>query len=214
MNISKFFWNKRAKGYDQQVNKTFAHAYSETIRLSKEHLQSDDVVLDFACGTGLTTLELSKSVKKLYAIDMADKMIEIAKSKADAEQIKNIEFKTTDIFDESLEDKKFDVILAHNILYFLKNFDEVMNRINALLKFDGVFISATDCLGEKKSLKITIMTWLSKLGIIPYMRCFSVSSLKKEIQKRGFEIQSSQNLNDKPIPPNYYIVAIKTYSNE
>jgi len=81
MSKAKYFWNRMAKSYDKQVEKKYKQAYSDTIALSKKYLRSDFSVLDLACGTGLTTIELAKSVKKTDAIDISAKMIEIARLK-------------------------------------------------------------------------------------------------------------------------------------
>jgi len=70
-----------------------------------------------------------------------------------------------------------------------------------------VFISVTDCLGEKISLKNMILSILSMIGFMPYMKFYSIQALERDIKHKGFEIITSQNLNDDP--PNYFIVAQK-----
>ncbi len=207
MNNSKTFWNRMAKSYDKQVDKKYGRAYADTITLSKDHLQSDFRVLDFACGTALTTIELSRSVEEIQAIDISKQMIKIAKTKALNEQALNIDFSVCDIFDKKFDHERFDAILAFNILCYFKDHEAVLNRIQKLLKPSGIFLSATDCLGQEKSILITFMIWLSKLGIMPVMNRLTMKSLKNNIQQSGFKILNEQNLYNSP--PNYFIAAKK-----
>ena len=197
--------------YDLQVSSKYSETYRKTVIITKKYLKTSDIVLDYACGTGITTIELSESVEKIHAIDISEKMISIAKSKSEKKGISNIKFDVTDIYDEKLEKSSFDVIIAFNILYFIKDVGNVMNRINELLKPNGIFISSTDCLGERKTFLTLIQFLSSKVGAIPYMRKFTVDELKGIIEEYNFLIIESQNLYD--YPPNYYIVAKKAILN-
>lgn len=207
MKNAKSFWDKMSSKYDCQVNSKYSDTYAKTINITKKYLNDTDVVLDYGCGTGLTTIELHENVKKIHAIDISGNMISIAKSKSKKKGISNIHFDVIDIFDEKLEESSFDVIMAFNILYFIEDIDKVMNRINELLKPNGTFISATDCLGEKKTVMILLQSLLSKIRVIPYMRKFKISELERIVEGSNFSIIETQNLYS--TPPNYYIVARK-----
>ena len=74
---------------------------------SKENIQS---VLDVGCGPGRYTVEFLKQGKKVVALDMAQGMIEIAKSAVkEAEITDNIEFVVNDYL-QSKFDEKFDAL--------------------------------------------------------------------------------------------------------
>ncbi len=178
-----------------------------TIIIHPKFLESNDVVLDYACGTGITTIELSENVAKIHAIDISESMISVAKRKSVQKGISNIHFDVATIYDEKLKKGTFDVIMAFNILYFMKDIDNVMHRINELLKPDGIFISATDCLGEKKTLTTIVQFLLSKIGVIPYIRRLKISELEGIVEAGNFSIVETLKLYDSP--PNYYIVARK-----
>jgi ubiquinone/menaquinone biosynthesis C-methylase UbiE len=204
---SEFFWDKMSSRYDNQVKK-YRQTYRDTIERTKKYLDKDDVVLDFACGTGIATIPISGLVKEIQAIDISRGMIDIAEEKAAGNGIENIRFFKTDLFDDGFEKESFDVVLAVNILYFLRNAPENLNRIFELLKPGGLFISATDCLGEKKSFSNRIKKLLDSMGILPFMQMYSISELKKSITDAGLKIRETANLYDNP--PNYFIVAQKT----
>ncbi len=201
------FWDRIASGYDNSVNSVYAEAYKNTIELSKEYLGSDDLVLDYACGTGITTVELAGHVSEIKAIDLSGGMISIAKTKANEKGIKNVEFSTDDIFSGKFSECSFDAVTAFNVLYFIRDLDGLLGRIHDLLKPGGVFLSVTDCIGEKATLKTAIEVFLSRLGVFPYLNPLSTSDLLESVENAGFKIILEKNLFESP--PNYYIAAEK-----
>lgn len=203
---SEVFWDKMSSNYDNQVKK-YQQTYTDTIERTRKYLKKDDIVLDFACGTGRTTLQISGFVKEIHAIDISQRMIDIAEEKAEKNGIGNIKLYKTDVFNEDFERSSFDVVLAVNILYFLENAPENISRIYELLKPGGLFISATDCLGEKISLLNRTKHLLSRIGILPFMKMYSISQLEDLVTDVDFKIIETANLYDNP--PNYFIVAKK-----
>ncbi len=212
MQNNEIFWNKISSKYDLQVKNKYEQTYINTIKKTRNYLKETDVALDYACGTGITTVELARDVKQIYAIDISQDMINIAKEKSQKNNISNIKYDVTDVFDEKYSKESFDVLMAFNILYFIKDTNSVIKRINELLKPGGVFISATDCLGEKRTFKTMIGYLLGKIGIVPSMKMFKMDQLKNIIKRNGFSIVETENLYDSP--PNLYIVAKKVKNFE
>lgn len=201
------FWDRLSRKYDEQVNSKYARTYDETIRIAENYLQESDVVLDYACGTGITTVALAGHVKQVDAIDISDQMIKCARQKSEQRGISNIAYTTANIFSGGLVEGAYDVVMAFNILHFLPNTDEVLRRIRALLKPGGVFLSATDCLGEKVTFPVALQSLLGKIGIFPHMRRFTVAALQNMIEANHFSVLEACNLyND---PPNHFIAARK-----
>ncbi|NCC64005.1 MAG: class I SAM-dependent methyltransferase [Spirochaetia bacterium] len=201
------FWNTLAKRYDKQVSSKYSQAYMLTIEKTKKYLKATDVVLDYACGTGITTVQLADQVKEIHAIDFSQNMIVIASEKVAAEKIDNVRLAVGTITDPELKEKSFDVVLAFNILYFLDDLEAVLHRISHLLRNGGTFISVTDCLAETKSFTNTIQSFLSKIGVLPSMKRLKVKQLQAMIRDAGFSIIETENLHADP--PNHFVVAIK-----
>ena len=109
--------------------------------------------------------------KEIDAIDISSKMIKVAKDKAAAGKIENVNFEQSDIFDSKYTSQSYDVILAFNMLHTIPNPENAVQRVNELLKPDGLFISVTPCLGDKMSflisLQIRLVQIMCKIGIIP-----------------------------------------------
>ena len=170
MSKSKNFWDNASKNYDN-TEERFEYIHSKSRENTKKYLNDSDIVLDFGCGTGTTSCELSSHVKQIHAIDISPKMIEIAKEKAIFNKVENVNFEHGEIFDEKYEKESFDKIIAFNMLHTVPDSQLVLNKIYELLKSEGLFISITPCLRDKMSFPVSIQILLvrimCKIGIIP-----------------------------------------------
>jgi ubiquinone/menaquinone biosynthesis C-methylase UbiE len=114
MDRSEKFWDGRANEYDRGEEK-YQQTYCKTVENTKRHLHRGDVVLDYACGTGIVTHELAGHVKEIHAIDISSKMIEMAKRRAGELKIENVNYAQATIFVERYGEESFDAILAFSI---------------------------------------------------------------------------------------------------
>ncbi len=187
-NKAEKFWNRTAKSYDREEEKD-KEIYKYTIERTKKHLKPYDTILDLGCGTCLFSNELYKNVKHIDAIDFSIKMIEIAKTKAEKQNIENIEYSQATIFDDRLKPASYDVILCFYILHLLENEQQTMRRIHDLLKPGGILISVTPCMGEK-TIQRSLFSVISKIGIIPKISLFKQLDLEKLIATNFSIIES------------------------
>ena len=68
-----------------------------------------------------------------------------------------------------------------------------------------MFLSATDCLGEKIT-KVGVQKFLrSRTGKMPYVAFFTQRSLEKKVAAGGFDVLERANLY--PAPPNLFLAA-------
>ena len=170
MNKSEEFWDKASKNYDK-TEERFEYIHKKARENTKKYLKESQIVLDYGCGTGTASCEFASLVKEINGIDISSEMIRIAKEKSAASEVDNVNFEKADIFDNKYQNESFDVILAFNMLHTVPNPQSVVQRVNDLLKHEGLFISITPCLGQKMSflvnLQIQFVRVLCKLGVIP-----------------------------------------------
>jgi 2-polyprenyl-3-methyl-5-hydroxy-6-metoxy-1,4-benzoquinol methylase len=190
----------------------FREIHRENLRKTKKYLNPGDVVLDFGCGTGNQSIGVAGDVKEVYGIDISSKMIEIAKLKLDPDKNPNVHFTHTTLFDGRLKNESFDVILAFNILHYLEDTQEVMRRINELLKPGGFFISSTECMGEENKKKLSRCFSLGMLSIMSKVRMlsakfFKFSELENLIFNGNFQIFEAEKLKLRDL--RYYFIAAK-----
>lgn len=211
MNKSKEFWDRASKNYDK-TEERFEYIHSKSRENTKKYLNGSNIVLDYGCGTGTTSCEIANRVKEIHAIDISSKMIEIAKRKAVASKVENINFVQTDIFDKRCKKESFDVILAFNMLHTVIDPQVVMRRIYELLKPEGLFISVTPCLREKMAflvnIQIQLVRILCKIGVIPIpIRRLKSSELDDLLVNGDFQTIDTEKLYKGA--SSYFVVAKK-----
>ena len=142
-------------------------------------------MLEIGCGTGSTALLHAPFVKEILATDFADEMLDIARSKAEAEGITNVRFEhmNADAIDGS-----FDVVMAMSVLQLVPNRAEVIERIFRVLKPGGHFISSTTCLMDEMWYLLPVLPLGRIIGQIPYVAFFTADTLRKNLETAGFEI--------------------------
>jgi len=201
----KEFWNKRAQIYDDLVGTMYEETNRLTAQRALKYLKPDDRVLDFACGTGLITLQVAPHVAQVRAIDISDQMVQRFQTKLNTQHLNNVELSQTDLFDPCLEPGSFDAVLACNVLCYVENFQTVMARIQELLKPGGYFLSATDCLGQKWTKEGVQKFFRSHTGKMPYVAFFRNKGLEQRIAAAGFTVLETDVLY--PAPPNLFVAA-------
>ena len=201
------FWDGRAQNYDARVGNHYAEAYEKTAAHFKKYLKPTDAVLDFACGTGIVTFAVAPSVQSVRAIDVSGEMVRRAQEKVKAQGVENVTVTQTDLFDGCLAEGSFNAVLACNVLLYLENRAEVLARIRELLRPEGMFLSATDCLGERLTREGVRKWWRSHTGKRPYVAFDTMRSLERSVADAGFAVLERENLF--PAPPNLFLAAKK-----
>jgi ubiquinone/menaquinone biosynthesis C-methylase UbiE len=102
-------------------------------------------VLELGCGTGLFWLANRNNIVKSWSIilsDYSEGMLETTRNNLSR---LNYTFKYEIVNAENIRysDNAFDIILANNMLYHIKNRDDAIKNIGRILKNDGVFIAST-----------------------------------------------------------------------
>lgn len=212
MDKSENFWDKASKNYDT-TEERFEDIHRRVRDKTTEHLHATDVVLDYGCGTGTKSCELADLVSEILAIDISAGMIELAKAKAAANAIANVRFEQATIFDEALKSASFDVVMAFNMLHTVPNPQRVVKRIHEVLKPEGLLISVTPCMAEKKSflvsLQIRFFRFLSKIGLVPIsFEFYKSSDVDVLVGSRGF--QTVESVKIFAGATSYFVVSKKT----
>lgn len=181
------FWDRIAVRYAKKPVADEA-AYQHKLRISRDYLRPDMEVLEFGCGTGSTALVHAPFVKRILAIDISAKMIEIARGKAAADDAGNVDFQQASIDDFTAPEQSFDAVLGLSILHLLEDKDATIAKVHAMLKPGGVFISSTACLGDNMKFFKLIAPVGKFFRLLPILKVFTAAELEESLTRRGFEI--------------------------
>jgi ubiquinone/menaquinone biosynthesis C-methylase UbiE len=203
------FWDGAARKYAAQALADPA-AYERTLESTRGHLKPTDVVVEFGCGTGTTALKLAPAAARIVASDISPEMIAIAREKAAAERVSNVEFAVATPEAAPWPDASFDAAIAFNLLHLIEARHTALANIHRLLKPGGLFISKTPCLGDANPIYRVLVPVMRLVGKAPYVAFLSNNDLEREITVAGFEIITRERHGSKPKDPRPFLVARRT----
>jgi 2-polyprenyl-3-methyl-5-hydroxy-6-metoxy-1,4-benzoquinol methylase len=187
MEISPRFWDKIAARYSKRPIADEA-SYQKKLEKSQTYFRPDMDVLEFGCGTGGTAIIHAPHVSHIRAIDISPRMIEIAKGKADAAGVANVDFEVQTIEEFEAPEGSFDAILGLSIIHLVKDRDAVLKKVFRLLKPGGVLISSTICMSDLASLIRFAIPVMQFFGRAPFVAFFNREELLESIIAAGFKV--------------------------
>lgn len=122
-------FNAQANHWDTDRRKQRAKHISALIR-EKLEFTGDEVLLDYGCGTGLISFNLSQGVGTVVGYDSSLQMLEVFNSKIDSNKI---------LSKNSLEsyNNHFDYVVSSMVFHHIMNLDEALDDVYRIMKVDG-----------------------------------------------------------------------------
>lgn len=193
----KASWNRFAAGWKKwdPVTMEFLQPMKEAII---RYLQPNDgqKILDIAAGTGEPALSIAASNKggTVTITDISEEMMEIAREKAIAKKLTNIETVICDASDLPFENGSFDAVSCRFGFMFFPDMQLAANEIYRVLKPGGRFATTVWNFPEKNFWVTAIMGTIMRLMEIPppppevpgMFRCCKPGRMKDKLEKAGF----------------------------
>ena len=186
MGTSARFWDRIAERYSRKPVADEA-AYQRKLEVTREYFRPDMQVLEIGCGTGSTAIAHAPYVKQIRATDLSAKMIDIAKRKAAAQNIRNVSFEQSAVEHLGIANETLDAVLGLSVLHLLEDRDAAIKTVYDMLKPGGIFVSSTVCLGDTMKWFRFIGPLGRMLGLMPLVRIFSRQELEDSLSAAGFE---------------------------
>lgn len=199
-------WNKFSGGWKKWNDFTmnFLKPMGDAIIKSLE-IKSNDVVLDIASGTGEPAFSIAAIARngEVYATDLADQMLDVAREYADANDINNIEFKVADISDLPFKDNFFDKVSCRMGFMFFPDMQLAANEMFRVCKSGGKVATSVWAAAENNEWVTEIMKALSKNIEMPQpppgapgmFRCAKPGLIKNFFENAGFKNVTEENVS-------------------
>ena len=193
----KASWNRFAAGWKKwdPVTMEFLRPMKEAII---NYLQPKDgqKILDIAAGTGEPALSIATSINNgvVTITDISEEMLEIAREKAIAKELTNIETVICDASDLPFENGSFDAVSCRFGFMFFPDIQLAANEIYRVLKPGGRFATTVWNFPEKNFWVTAIMGTIMRLMEIPppppevpgMFRCCKPGRMRDILEKAGF----------------------------
>jgi ubiquinone/menaquinone biosynthesis C-methylase UbiE len=182
------FWDNAAEKYAKSAIGN-EKVYQEKLEATQKYFTAESDVLELACGTGTTSINHAPLVRHILATDISNSMLDIGRRKAREAGLENITFQQATVENLKAMPASFDVVLALNILHLIDDPVAAVNKVSALLKPGGFFISGTPCLGDVVfnyyRILIPILRLLGKAPPVHYVKR---SELESSFADAGLEV--------------------------
>ncbi len=109
-----------ADRYDDPANSFWELFGQGTI--DRLNLQSGERVLDACCGTGASALPAARRVGpagQVLGIDLSQRLVELARAKAQRERLRNVEFRLSDLMELDALNERFDAVVCVFGIFFV-----------------------------------------------------------------------------------------------
>jgi putative AdoMet-dependent methyltransferase len=132
---------KIVENYDTQHTKFRDYAREASRIINTLNLKSSNVVLDMGCGSGGITIPLARHCKKVYAVDISEKMVELCRQKSLENNISNITTNCSGFLTYKHSGEELDAIISTAVLHHLPDFWKViaLRNMHKILKPGGKF---------------------------------------------------------------------------
>jgi ubiquinone/menaquinone biosynthesis C-methylase UbiE len=131
--------------------------YTRLIREVSDYagVQPGQKVLDFGCGTGNLIVAISAAKPgEIIGVDNSSSMVKVGRKKLAAQNIPNATMVKQDILEylKTVPDETFDHIISINVVYALKNREELWRELLRIVRRTGKITIATSVKTDSSSL--------------------------------------------------------------
>ena len=176
------FWNKIAGLYDLFENIYNKKVYTGTGKKVAEYINSEDEVLECACGTGAISIYIAEKCKSLIATDFAEGMLKQASKKC--RHFNNVTFQKADITKLEFADASFDKVVAGNVIHLLPEPEKALAELKRVTKPGGTIIIPT-YINMSKGSGTAAVKFIELLGA-NFKRQFDFESYKQFFTDMGY----------------------------
>lgn len=131
-------YSAAADTYDHPANAFWERYGLRTV--NRLQLPAGAHVLDVCCGSGASAIPAAEAVGptgSVLGVDLAESLLELARSKAEERGLLNVEFRKGDMLDLKLPESSFDAVVCVFGIFFVQDMHLAMNNLARLVRPGG-----------------------------------------------------------------------------
>jgi ubiquinone/menaquinone biosynthesis C-methylase UbiE len=131
-------YNAAADFFDHPTN-TFWERYGRNT-IERLQLSRGARVLDVCCGSGASALPAAEAVGPgglVIGVDLAEKLLQLARAKATQRGLTNVEFQTGDLTNLRFADGAFDAVVCVFGIFFVPDMESALRELRRVLRPGG-----------------------------------------------------------------------------
>ena len=196
-------WNKIGGNYDKKIFNVFKNDKKKKLKKYVEkYADKKNIAIDFGFGVGKALPMLSPLFKGIIAVDVSQKLIDIAKTSSH----KNVTFKQADLAGKKINVPSVDFAFCCNVAMsddIKRNYRIINNVLNSLNK-KGVALFVLPSLESASLSVLSLINWYNRDGTeladIPKDELALISVQNKKHIREGI-------LNIDDVPTKHYLVS-------
>ena len=131
-------YNAAADSYDDAAN-TFWDRFGRST-IERLNLKPGAHVLDVCCGSGASAIPAAEAVGpegSVLGIDLAERMLTIARAKAASRGLRNVEFRSGDLLDLGLPASNYDAVVCVFGIFFVPDMTAALRELWSVVRPGG-----------------------------------------------------------------------------
>jgi len=147
------------------------------VHLLKKHIGTlkGKYMLDLGCGPGVLLEDLKKEEANVCGIDISSSAVDFCKSRG-------LDVKKANVSKLPFKKKKFDGILAIDLLEHIEDENRLLKGVKRVLKKDAIFLIMVPAFP---------ILWSSRDKRLNHFRRYNKKNLEKQLTKSGFQVLKS-----------------------
>jgi ubiquinone/menaquinone biosynthesis C-methylase UbiE len=185
------YWNRHARNYDRSML-LLGRPIPRMIELTQAELKGAGDVLEVAAGTGLLTVPVARTARRVVATDYAEAMMGVLRQRVLEAGLTNVECSQRNVYELGFPPASFDAVVCANVLHLLPDLPGALAALKAVLRPGGKLLAPTFCHAE---------TWASRavsrilaLTGFPSQRRLSSRTLREALEGAGIPVTRQETL--------------------
>lgn len=177
------FWDKAASLYDLFETVYNGKVYKGLALKVAEFINSDDEVLECACGTGMISRHMAPRCKHLTATDVSEGMMKQARKHC--RKFANVKIQKADIMALEWADESFSKVVAGNVIHLLDDPKGAVTELLRVCKTGGQVIIPT-YINIETAGKVSLAARALEILGVSFKRQFNFDSYRQFFANAGF----------------------------